>query len=73
VRARQAAQPAHQREETAGDSAVAWAHTSARGGGLTARSSDGGGEVDRSSTAGEILRWFSAVGPVLWWGSGVEA
>jgi hypothetical protein len=29
--------------ETAGDGAVAWAHTSAREGGLTARSGDGGG------------------------------
>jgi hypothetical protein len=56
-----------------GNGAVAWAHTSARGGGLTARSGDGGGEVDRSSTAGEIPRRFSAVGPVLWRGSGGEA
>jgi hypothetical protein len=59
--------------ETTGDGAVARAHTSAREGGLTARSSDGGGGVDRSSTAGEIRRWFSAVGPVLWRGSGGEA
>jgi hypothetical protein len=56
-----------------GDDAVARAHTSARGGGLTAWRSDGGGEVDRSSTASEILWRFSAVGPVLWWGSGGEA
>jgi hypothetical protein len=37
--------------ETMGDGAVARAHTSARGGGLTARSSDGGGgggTVDQS-------------------------
>jgi hypothetical protein len=54
--------------ETTGDGAMARAHTLAREGGLTARSSDGGGEVDRSSTAGEILRRFSAVGPVLWRG-----
>jgi hypothetical protein len=59
--------------ETVGDDAVVRAHTSAREGCLTARSSDGGGEVDRSSTAGEILRRFSAVGPVLWRGSGGEA
>jgi hypothetical protein len=59
--------------ETAENGAVARAHTSARGGGLTAQSSDGGGEVDRSSTAGEIPRRFSAVGPVLWRGSGGEA
>jgi hypothetical protein len=59
--------------ETAGDGVVARTHTSARGGGLTARSSDGGGEVDRSSTAGEIPWRFSAVGPVLWRGSGGEA
>jgi hypothetical protein len=53
---------------------VARAHTSARGGGLTARSGDeGGGKVDRSSTASEIPRRFSAVGPVLWRGSGSEA
>jgi hypothetical protein len=30
--------------ETAGDGDVAWAHTSAREGGLMARSDDGGGE-----------------------------
>jgi hypothetical protein len=30
--------------ETAGDGAVAWAHTSAREGGLTARSDNGGGK-----------------------------
>jgi hypothetical protein len=59
--------------ETAGDGAVARAHTSAREGGLTARGSDGGGEVDRSSTAGEITRRFCAMGPVLWRGSGGEA
>jgi hypothetical protein len=59
--------------KTVGDGAMARAHTSAREGGLTARSSDRGGEVDRSSTTGEISRRFSAVGPVLWRGSGGEA
>jgi hypothetical protein len=59
--------------EMAGDDAMAWAHTPARGGGLTARSSNGGGEVDQSSTTGEIPRRFSAVGPVVWRGSDGEA
>jgi hypothetical protein len=62
--------------ETVGDGAVAWAHTSAREGGLTARSGDGGGgggEGRRSTTASEIPWRFSAVGPVLWRGSGGEA
>jgi hypothetical protein len=34
--------------ETAGDGAVAWAHMPARGGGLTARSSNGGGRSTRA-------------------------
>jgi hypothetical protein len=59
--------------ETAGDGAVAQAHTSARGGGVNGAEQRQRGEVYRSSTAGEIPRRFSAVGPVLWWGSGGKA
>jgi hypothetical protein len=61
--------------ETVGDGVVVRAHTSAREGRLTERSSNGGGggKVDRSSTAGEIPWRFSAVGLVLWWGSYGEA
>jgi hypothetical protein len=59
--------------ETAGNGAVARAHTSARGGGLTAWSRRWRGGADRGSAAGEIPRWFSVVGPVLWRGSGGEA
>jgi hypothetical protein len=59
--------------ETAGDGAVARAHTSAREGGLTARSGDGGGGRTGRLDRRRCPRWFSAVGQVLRRGSGGEA
>jgi hypothetical protein len=60
---------------TAGNGAVARAHTPGRGGGVNgvATTDEGGGRFDRSPVGGELLRRFSAAGPVLWRGGGGEA
>jgi hypothetical protein len=59
---------------TAGNGAVAQAHTPGRGGVNGVAATDGeGGRFDRSPDGGELPRRFSAAGPVLQRGGGGEA